>query len=341
LGVDDSIFDEFPELVQLVTELASLNDTSCYLEQQWANYLGLELGDVYVAEILARDNNYTLQRYNASYLVVGIFTTSAYSDHRDSSGNRITSLRMVTTRKGLVSEFADAGLQSANDVFYSVWTKFDSNFIIHGIPSIVESSLSDVKKRIEQRTLPYARVAEFKILSIVYGYNTWASTMTVLSLSFSIPSVVMGVMLLFYNSKLMEDRRRRDTGTLITRGSSGWQSFGWIMSTALVTGIIGSLGAIITGAIAAILSGGVKQLLVFSEEELSTFILLLEPTSVAIVFVFSFIVGFVISLPPAINALLMTPEEAHSVVEKQSLIGKEMIKIPMTEIIGFSVSGIL
>ncbi len=341
LGVDNSIFNEFPKVFQLVTESVILNDTSCYLEQHWASYLGLEVGDVYVAEMLAPDDNYTLQRYNASYLVVGIFTTNAYSNRRDSSGNPITSLRMVTTREGLASEFANVGLKSANNLFFSVWTKFDSSFIIHGSPSLVESSLSDVKKRIEQRVLPYARVTDFQILGIVYGYNTWASTMTVISLSFSIPSIVMGVMLLFYNSKLMDDRHRRDTGTLITRGSSGWQSFSWIISAALVTGLIGSVGAVITGAVAAILSGGVRQLLVFGEEELSAFSLLLEPTSIAIVFVFSFIVGLAISLPSAINALLMTPDEAHSVIEKQSLAGKELIKTPVAEIIGFIVSGIL
>ena len=253
LGVDDSVFQAFPDAIQVITGASQLNDTTCYIEQEWSEFLGLEIGDTYVAEILALNTNYTIQKYNASYTVIGIFTTNTFSSRRDSSGNPITSLRMITTRTSLVADFGNVGLQSAHEVFYSIWTAFDSSFITHGSPSVVESSLSDVKKKIEQRTLPYARVTDFEILGIIYGYNTWASTMTIISLSFSIPSIVMGVMLLVYNSKLMEDQRRRDTGTLITRGSSGWQSFNWVMSSALVTGVIGSLGAILTGAIAAIL----------------------------------------------------------------------------------------
>jgi ABC-type lipoprotein release transport system permease subunit len=340
LGVDNSIFQSFPDAIQIQIGSVTLNDTTCYLEHDWAEYLGVEIGDTYVAEIQVINEEYELQKYNASYTIVGIFTTNTFSS-LDSDGNPITALRMITSRSSLVSAFGNVGLQTTRDAFYSVWTQFDSNFIIHGAPSIVESSLSEVKKRIEQRTLPYARVTDFEILGIVYGYNTWASTMTIISLSFSIPSIVMGVMLLVYNSRLMEDERRRDTGTLITRGSSGWQSFNWIISSALVTGVIGSIGAVLTGALAAILSGGVRQLFVFSWSELSTFNLLLEPTSIAIIFVFSFVVGLAISLPSAINALLMTPDEAHSVVERQSLAGQEMIRLPVAEVIAVIVSGLL
>jgi len=339
--VDDSIFQAFPDAIQVETGASQLNDTTCYLEQDWFEYLGLEIGDTYVAEILALNASYTLQKYSANYTVAGIFSTNTFSSRRDSSGNPITSLRMITTRASLVTQLGNVGLKTAHEMSYSIWTVFDSNFIIHGSPSVVESSLTDIKRKIEQRTLPYARVSDFEILGIVYGYNTWASTMTIISLSFSIPSIVMGVMLLIYNSKLMEDQRRRDTGTLVTRGSSGWQSFNWVMSSALVTGVIGSLGAILTGATAAILSGGVRQLFVFSQEELSSFNLLLEPTSIAIIFVFSFVVGFAISLPSAVSALLMTPDEAHSVVERQSLAGKEMIRTPIIELLAVIISGLL
>ncbi|MFW9805459.1 MAG: FtsX-like permease family protein [Candidatus Thorarchaeota archaeon] len=341
IGVDQLVFEEFPRAIQLQTIESELNETTCYIENGWAEYLGLHIGDTYVAEIIAVDVNYTLQTYSANYTIVGIFTANIFSSRFDSNGNPITSLRMVTTREGLDSNFGNVGLQSSNEVFYSIWTVFDSAFITHSSPDLIESSLSDVKARIEQRTLPFARVTDFEILGVVYGYNTWASTMTIIALSFSIPSIVMGVMLLVYNSKLMEDQKRRDTGTLITRGSSGWQSFNWIMSSALVTGVIGSIGAVLTGGLAAILSGGVRELLVFSQEEMSSFNLLLEPTSILIVFVFSFIVGFAISLPSAISALLMTPDEAHSVVERQSLAGKEMMRAPVTEIIAVIVSGLL
>lgn len=341
IGVDNSIFQVFPHAIQLISVESELNESTCYIEYDWAEYLHLQIGDDYVADIIALDENFTLQRYNASYKVIGLFRTNTFSSRRDVSGNPITSLRMITTRAGLVSEFNNVGLQTSNEVFYSIWTIFDSSFITHSSPSHVESSLSEVKARIEQRTLPYARVAEFEILGIVYGYNSWASTMTIISLSFSIPSIVMGVMLLVYNSRLTEDQRRRDTGTLITRGASGWQSFTWIISSAFLTGIIGSIGAVATGTLAAILSGGVRQLLVFTPDNLASFNLLLEPSSIIIVFVFSFIVGFAISLPSAVNALLMTPDEAHSVVEKQALAGKEILRPPIMEVVAFIVSGLL
>jgi ABC-type lipoprotein release transport system permease subunit len=341
IGVDNSIFEAFPHAIQLQSVESELNDTTCYIEKEWAEYLGLQIGDDYVAEILAPDANYTIQRYNATYTITGTFKTSTFSTRRDSGGNPITSLRMITTQSGLLSDFGNVGLQTSNDVFYSIWTVLDSSFITHSSPSLVESSLSEVKARIEQRTLPYARITEFQILGIVYGYNTWASTMTIISLSFSIPSIVMGVMLLVYNSRLTDDQRRRDTGTLITRGASGWQSFSWIMTSALLTGVIGSIGAVLTGTLAAILSGGVRQLLIFSPENLSSFNLLLEPFSIVIVFTFSFIVGFAISLPSAVNALLMTPDEAHSVVERQSLAGKEMLRPPLMEAVALVVSGLL
>ena len=341
LGVDDSIFQTFPDAFQIQESIAELNDSTCYLENEWVEYLDLDIGDIYTAEIQATNESYKIQNYYANYTVVGIFTTTTFSNSRDSNGKPITSLRMITTRNGLVSEFGNVGLQSTHEVYYSIWTVFDSSFIIHSSPSVIESSLSDVKSRIEQRTLPYARVTDFEILGVVYGYNTWASTMTIISLAFSIPSIVMGVMLLVYNSKLMEDQRRRDIGTLITRGSSGWQAFNWVISSSLVTGVIGSLGAVLTGALAAILSGGVRQFLVFNQEELSSFNLLLEPTSIAIVFVFSFIVGLAISIPSAVNALLMSPDEAHSMVERQSLAVKERIRIPIVEVIAVIVSGFL
>ena len=340
LGVDDSFFSTFSKSIHLNSKQFDLNDTSCYVEQEWANYLGLEIGGNYIAEIIAQNSNHELQRYNASYLVAGIFTTNLFSSRHASSGNPITSLRMVTTRTGLVSEFGNVGLQSRNDVFFSIWTKLDTNFIINGNPSFVESSLANIKKRIEQRTLPYAKVADFEILGIVYGYNTWAATMTVIALAFSFPSIVMGMMLLVYNSKLIDSQRRRDVGTLITRGASGWQSFNWIMSSALVTGLLGSFGAVVAGVIAAILSGGARGLMVFSEGELSSFNLSLEPTSVATIFAFSFTLGFIISLPRAINALLMSPDEAHSVVEREALTGKEAVRTPIAEIVAFVVAGL-
>lgn len=92
-----------------------MNDTTCYLEKNWAEYLEIDIGSIYVAETLAMDDNKIIQRYNASYNVVGLFSTSMFISQHDSSGNPITSLRMDTTRNGLESEFGNIGLQSAHE----------------------------------------------------------------------------------------------------------------------------------------------------------------------------------------------------------------------------------
>ena len=64
LGVSSSIFQVFPDAIQVQSGANDLNDTTCYLEQEWADYLGLEIGSNYIAEIQATNTNYTQQTYN-------------------------------------------------------------------------------------------------------------------------------------------------------------------------------------------------------------------------------------------------------------------------------------
>ena len=338
IGIDDSFFSSFSNTLEMQPGAIPLNDSSCYVQLDVFEFFNLEIGDTFTAQVLVHDNNYDVQHYNATFIVAGAFVSSLFSSSPQSDPEKSSFLRLITTQSGLNSTFGFIGHENSDGIFDRIWTEFDSSFITRNNPSVVESALNDAKKKIEQRILPYASVSDFKILGVVYGYNSWASTMTVISLAFSIPTIVMGMLLVQYNSLLHEDEQRKDIGTLVTRGSSGWQSFYWVMGSALATGIIGSFGAIAMGALAAIFSGGVKEFLVYSPSNAQTFTMMLEPISIMMVFLFSFTLGLIVALPSAVKALLMVPEEAHSIVERQALLGEEKISNPLWEILAVAFS---
>ncbi|MFW9978943.1 MAG: FtsX-like permease family protein [Candidatus Thorarchaeota archaeon] len=341
LGVDDSFFTSFGDSIELLPEALPLSQNSCYIESALFEFYNLEIGSTYTANVFYRDANYQTHRDNRTFIIAGQFKSSFFTTDSESEADPSSSLRLITTKDGMQDHFGFVGQSSTDGIFDRIWMKFDSDFILENNPNVVESALDDIKKKIEQRILPFASVTEFEILGVVYGYNSWASTMTVIALAFSIPTLVMGMMLVVNNSQLNEDDRRRDLGTLTTRGSSGWQSFNWVLSNALVTGIVGSFGAVLTGALSAIYSGGVKEFLQFDNANSLNFSLLLEPTSIAVVFLFSFTLGFIVALPSAIKALLMTPEEAHLIIERSALQGIEKFSNPLWEILAVAVSGYL
>jgi ABC-type lipoprotein release transport system permease subunit len=340
LGVDASFLSTFDEALWLQSDSIPLSDDSCYVEKELFQFYQLAIGDDYTVSVYYHGEEYQTYRVNKTFTIAGTFQSTIYSLNSDLS-NPSSKLGIITTRVGLHSNFDEIGHENSDGIFDRVWTVFDSSFIINSNPSFVEESLSEAKKKIEQRILPFASVSDFEILGVVYGYNSWSSTMTVIAIAFSIPTIVMGIMLVRYDSQLYDDERRRDLGTLTTRGSSGWQSFRWVISSALVTGVLGSIGAVATGGLAAIFSGGVREFLVVSEGASSDFTLLLEPLSIASVFLFSFVIGIGVSIPYAINALIMTPEEAHSIIERRILIGKEKISNPLWDIVAVGISGIL
>ncbi|MFW9844611.1 MAG: FtsX-like permease family protein, partial [Candidatus Thorarchaeota archaeon] len=182
-------------------------------------------------------------------------------------------------------------------------------------------------------------VDEFELIGAVHAFSSWSVSMRAIALAFSIPSVIMGAMLIQYNARLLSDAQRRDVGTLKTRGASGWQAFNWVLSNALATGFVGSLGAIGTGIASALLSGTVRELLVFDLERISGFEILLQPYAITVVFLFSFIVGLIVALPSAIKALLMTPSEAHSNLQREVLVDAEKMGSSTIDIMAVGATG--
>jgi ABC-type antimicrobial peptide transport system permease subunit len=92
------------------------------------------------------------------------------------------------------------------------------------------------------------------------------------------------------------------------------------------------------GVVGAFVSGGARELLIFDLSLLSEFQLLLTQNAMITVFAFSFIVGVGVALPPSIHALLITPTEAHSVLERDVLVGTETMGSAGTDLIGFGIS---
>ncbi|MFW9795245.1 MAG: FtsX-like permease family protein, partial [Candidatus Thorarchaeota archaeon] len=252
----------------------------------------------------------------------------------------VTYLQMITTPEGIESLFNILPPDEYEGLTDRIWVRFDKQAITEIDPQIMIESLDSARKQIEQATLPYAVIGynNFRLIDAVYEYAIWSINVRAIALAFSLPSIIMGIMLIQYNSKLLSDEQRRDVGTIKTRGASGIQAFSWVLSSAVATGFVGSIGAIVTGIVSAILSGSVRELLVFQFDQLEGFALLLQPVAVITVFLFSFSAGIIIALPGAIKALIMTPTEAHGILEGEILTQSEKMGNPAIDLLAVGVT---
>ncbi|UCE08919.1 MAG: FtsX-like permease family protein [Candidatus Thorarchaeota archaeon] len=324
MGMDMAVFETFPDVIQASEDAPPLTSSTCYVEKGTLVRRGLSIGDNFTVTAESYLYNGTHVEVTREFEITGTFETEMFRDYYWDIGD-VTLLRMITSTEGINENFGDLGGGEWQGISDRIWVGFDHDAVLQADPSIAAENLDNARKRIEQAVLPYAVVgwSGFGLLDSVIEYQSWSIMMRVIALSFSVPSIVMGIMLIQYNTKLLEDERRRNVGTIKTRGSSGWQAFRWVLSSALLVGVLGSTGAIAVGALSALVSGTVRTLLTFDLSRLSEFSLFLSPEALAIVFSFSFVVGLLVSLPPAVKALLMTPTEAHSEIEREVLLGKE------------------
>jgi ABC-type lipoprotein release transport system permease subunit len=341
MGVDMSVFETFQDAIQVSEGAPTLAASTCYVEKATLVRKGLSVGDNFTVMAESRLYNGTYVEVTSHFEIVGTFETEMFTEPSYWDIGEVTFLRMITSLDGITENLGDLGGGEWQGISDRIWVSFDHSAILASDPSTAAVDLDNVRKRIEQAVLPYALVgwSGFGLLNSVVEYQSWSIMMRVIALSFSAPSIVMGIMLIQYNTKLLEDERRRNVGTIKTRGSSGWQSFRWVLSSALLVGVLGSAGAIAVGAISALASGTVKTLLTFDLSRLSDFSLLLAPEAVAIVFFFSFFVGLLVSLPPAVKALLMTATEAHSEIDREVLLGKENLGNVGIDIVATILSG--
>ncbi|MGY5853837.1 MAG: FtsX-like permease family protein [Candidatus Thorarchaeota archaeon] len=344
LGVDESFFSSFTKSVVLDGDSQDLNNSTCFLSRYLIVEEGLEIGDNYTATITQWEYNSSTDDWfeieiNQEYIIVGTFESNLFLGWNEWDEDRSSSLSLITARTGLEHSFLSIGYGQYEALAQELWVKFDKTVVMQGGATSVNELLQNVERRIEQAALPFLQVTEFQLLSAVYEYSAWFSGMTVIAISFSIPTIVMGIMLVQYNTALLADENRRDVGTVKTRGASGWQAFRWILGNAIVVGIIGSFGAILTGFIGALLSGSVKDVLQFDLNLLSEFHLVLSPYVIIAVFAYSFLIGLFLTLPQAVKALLMTPTEAHSILEKDILTEQEKMGSTFPEIISLVICG--
>ncbi|MFW9769594.1 MAG: hypothetical protein ACFFF9_04880 [Candidatus Thorarchaeota archaeon] len=343
LGVNRTVLDSFPQAIKFDSGSMDYDSSSCIVEKTTFMREGLRIGGNYTLSFILHDENWTDVIVEQSFIVVGTFTSQIYMHTPIWGQPEQTYLQLITTQDAIQSFFGILPPDEYEGLTERIWVGFDREAILETDAQVMIDSLDSAKKRIEQATLPYALIGynDFGLLDAVIEFSVWSISVRAIALAFSLPSVIMGIMLIQYNTKLLGDEQRRDVGTLKTRGSSGFQAFNWVMSNALFTGIIGSFGAIVTGVLSAFLSGSVRELLVFNLEQLEGFSLLLHPIAIIVVFLFSFIAGIIITLPGAIKALIMTPTEAHAVLEGEVLTEAEKMGSASIDVLIVIVAGVL
>lgn len=341
LGVDFTSFETFSDAIDIEIFDREYDNESCMVENAFFLRRGLQIGDNFTINLLVYNSTYPYNEFEIqkSFIIVGTFSSNIYMHQPRWGQPEVTYLKMITTPDAIASTFDVLGHDPYYGLQERIWVRFDHSQIVNTDSASVISSLSNIEKRIEQDNLPYALVDNFQLMGAIYEFSSWSVSIRAIALSFSIPSVIMGAMLIQYNARLLSDAQRKDVGTLKTRGASGWQAFNWVLSNALITGFVGSLGAIFTGIASAILSGTVIELLVFDPQRLAGFEILLQPYAVFIVFMFSFAVGLIVALPSAVKALLMTASEAHSHLESNVLADAEKMGSTTIDLIAVGVSG--
>jgi len=341
LGAEYSAFDSFSDAIDVDIDYLSYNDNSCILEKSLFLRTGAEIGGNFTLDLHVYNSTWEEVEIQKTFTIVGTFVSRIYMYQPIWNQPEVTYLQLITTPEAINETFNVLGHDPYYGIQDKIWVKFDHTIIVQSDSATVVDSLLNVKRRVENENLPFALVnyEDFQLIEAVNEFAMWSISMRAVALAFSIPSIIMGVMLIQYNSKLLSDSQRRDVGTLKTRGSTGMQAFSWVLSNAIATGILGSIGAVGTGIVAALLSSTVKELLVFDLSRVAGFSILLQPIAVLSIFLFSFSVGVIVALPAAIKALLMTPTEAHSTLEGTTLSDAEKMGSPTIDLIMIGVSG--
>ena len=325
LGIDPDALGRYEDAIEITSSEFDFDDNSCLVEDRIFDRQNLQIGGTYEIHLEFYDSLWNPVTVNLTFTVVGTFESGVYFYQPYYSAAEFTYLHLITTKDTVRSAFGMLEPDYYNGFFDKIWVDFDKGQIAAADAATISEDLRAIKSAIEQEHLPmvYVRSDEFGLLQAVYEYSAWFNSMRTITLAFSIPSIIMGFMLIYYNGRLVDDARRRDVGTLKTRGASGWQAFFWILSSALIVAVIGSLGAIMTGVLGALLSGSVKELLVFDPQQLVGFSIVLQPLSIVSVFIYSFATGAVVAVPGAVRALVMSATEAHSLLSRETLADSE------------------
>lgn len=336
LGINQSFMQSFSKAVDFSLGNYPLNDTNCYIMKSLLRDRGLKIGDNYTISVPTQAG-----RVNQTLIIAGTFESTLFMRRLAWNTPQFPYLHVVMLGNALQNSFSEIGRSGDNSLVDRIWVSFDSALLLSQDPTTIVSSLKRAERQIEQRILPYSSVTQFKLINIFNEYSTWAVSMRVVALAFSVPSLIMGFMLIQYNTKMQSEQQRRNIGTLKTRGASGIQTVKWVLSMSLFTGIFGSLGAILAGTVAAALADGVRELMVFNFNRINFFSVILLPQTLLIVFLFSFIAGLIVSVPSVVGAFMMTPSDAHRIIESDEKSKEESSGNPLIQIAIVGLSGIV
>ncbi len=340
LGLNATVLETFPDALDIPPGTPFPNESTCLLESDYFCNMGYEIGDNFTLTVMHWQPGVGIITVRRNYTVVGVFDSHIYNPQEEERQyTYLPVLRVVTSQAGLDSLASEVGHDRYEAPFHKIWVKFDRASVFHNSPAELAQSLQESARRVEQEFLPHVVVERFALLEAVMAYSSWSMSMTVIMATFSVPTVIMGLMLVKYDSTLVAEDERRDVGTVKTRGASRLQAFSWVLGDAVLVGFLGSLGAVMLGATAAWLAGGVRGLLNIDPSLLLGFRVLVSPMATVAVFVYSFAVGLVVALPRAVRAYLMSPAEAHSVIERESLLQEEQLGTPTLEVLAVAFSG--
>ncbi|TFF91173.1 ABC transporter permease [Candidatus Thorarchaeota archaeon] len=331
LGAGEDFLDAFLRDARLSEDSIPLTENGCYIESTLFERYNLSVGDSWAFRI----SKASFETFSTTLQICGTFEgLSRWGSYSGPEGTEYPVLRMIASEETLRARFSDNF-----PIHREIWIRIDSEAILQENTYSV-STLQTLKARIDQGAFPYASVEEYPLLEVAVSYSSWLSSIRAVSIAFSIPSLIMAFMLIQYNHELLADQRRREVGTITTRGSSNAQAFTWIVSYSVVVGFIGSLGAILTGLFAALLSGSTESLLIFDLTSLQGFSIILTPSSILLIFGFSFVSGLAVSLPSAVQYLLMPATEAHSAWEGGELVSRERMGSWSVDVVLVSLSGV-
>ncbi len=346
LGITQDLLDKFPNAISISSASGPLQNDTCYLEETFMYKMDLSIGDNYTLQTDLPDSNYHYSSYFKSFKIVGTFQSDLYKELSHYFGvyeSGGSALRLVTTLGGILDTFQNVVHDDYRGIMDRIFVKLDHTKLVTNDPQTTSDRLNRLSEKMEQDFLPYVIVpdADYSLKSAISEYLSWIVVIRGVGILFSMPTFMMGIMLIYYTDKLLEDRRRRDIGTLKTRGSSGRQAFWWVISSSGLISIIACAGTVVVGVLLTYLSASVRSLFMFDFTLLSGFSILLTMPSLIFVVFFSFLLGLFVTLPSAIKALVMTPMEAHAEIEKSVLLNKQDLGNPGYDLAGLFISGYL
>ncbi len=343
LGVNESLFSSFPEAIRLTDSWPIPKDNECYVNHNYMVAKGLDVGDTLNVTFLVydyHDDLYYDQEVSLDLLIVGSFDSDLYTGVSFTDDSLQSQLFAVFSTQTFTKIMIEHALDYSFSLRHGIWLRFDHSRILSMDPVESITRLDNFQQRIEQLLLPYVAVFynSYPLRDAMMEYVSWSVGVRLVAIGFSTPAIIMSILIVYYYSTLRADQQRRDTGTIKTRGASGRQAMFWILADGVLTAIIGGIAGLGVGIASAVLALDVKTFMEFDLSRLGQLSLSIQTVSVVIVLGFSLIVGVIVILPRAVQALTITEAAAHSQLRQEVLEQSENLGSPLPYLIAMLVS---